>query len=420
MKSILIIIPDIPYPLTKGGRQGVFHFIDKLRKDFKISIIIKVEDEDKISFDQLKTIWNDVNIYSYFVSDYIQDKQSLISKIYNFPYYCKHQLSRKLKKEKRVNTDFVRAHSTLYVSKPDIEIEFIDFVSKITQANHFDFIQVEFYPLISLVHILPSDSIKIFVHHELRYVRNEIEMTYFKGINSFDRYTYNSALLFEIETLKLYDKVVTVSEIDKVKLEKLLPNTTICDSPLIVGLNSISLQRKFEFNNTLTFVASKGHFPNYDGLKWFLMDIWEELSRELPSLKLRIIGTGWEPTDFRDVKYMNNIIFEGYVKDLADVIPNSIAITPIRIGSGMRMKILDAIHYNAPFVTTSVGVEGLDFLNGIDCFIADTPDGYRNAIRKLVASPKLQEQFTINALNKLNKQYSEEKLVEKRKNIYNI
>ena len=53
------------------------------------------------------------------------------------------------------------------------------------------------------------------------------------------------------------------------------------------------------------------------------------------------------------------IKFVGYVEDLSDFLKGSIALVPIRIGSGLRMKILDAVSLGIPFVTTSKGVEGL-------------------------------------------------------------
>lgn len=418
MKSILIIVPDIPYPLTKGGRQGVFHFIDKLRKIYNISLIFKAKANERQDYLDLKSLWNNVRLYPYFTPEQPINKQSLISKIYNFPYYCKHVISEKLIKKDTANIDFVRVHSVLHHSKPEIEREFVDFVSSVLQENKFDIIQVEFFPLISLIHILPSESTRIFVHHELGYIRNKIEMSFYKSVNSYDEYYFKSARHFEIGTMSLYDKVITVSEIDKIKLQEHLPDKQIYASPLIVGLKDISIDREYNFNNTLTYIANSDHFPNYDGIKWFLSDIWNKVLDEFPTLQLHIIGKGWNAGMFEDIGTIKNVVFRGYVKDLAEVIPNSISIIPIRIGSGMRMKILDAIHYNSPFVTTTIGVEGLDFIHNEDCLIADTANKFKDAISMLISSPNMQRQFVANSLNKLNNQYSEKKLIAIRNKIY--
>lgn len=64
---------------------------------------------------------------------------------------------------------------------------------------------------------------------------------------------------------------------------------------------------------------------------------------------------------------------------------------PIRIGSGMRMKILDAINSKSPLITTTKGVEGLNFINEEECLIADTPDAFANAIIRLLNDTNLQK-----------------------------
>ena len=69
----------------------------------------------------------------------------------------------------------------------------------------------------------------------------------------------------------------------------------------------------------------------------------------------------------------------GYVEDLGSFLKGSVAVVPIRIGSGMRMKILDAVLSKVPFVTTAKGVEGIDFKDGEDCLIVDDPAGCRDS-----------------------------------------
>ena len=64
----------------------------------------------------------------------------------------------------------------------------------------------------------------------------------------------------------------------------------------------------------------------------------------------------------------------------AHFLKGSVAVVPIRIGSGMRMKILDAVLSKVPFVTTAKGVEGIDFKDGEDCLIVDDPAGFAEAV----------------------------------------
>lgn len=420
MTRILIIAPDIPYPLTKGGRQGMFHFIDRLRFEYEFSFLFILNNNTSEGFEELKNRWDNVNFYPYKEKQPIQKTQSLFSKIYNFPYRLKQILTSKKDGQSQLeNIDFVREHSTLHNSIPyQLSPQFITYVKNIANLG-FDKIQVDFFPLISLAHILPPSSEKIFIHHELRYVRNYIEMTYFKEVNAYDEYIFKVSKQLEIGSLNLYDKVVTVTDIDKDKLEKEAITTEIVSSPPIIIKPDIEDKHTpYLFNNKLTFIGSPGHFPNYDAINWFLKDIWPKITKVHPSIELHIIGQGWNLEMFKDIPSFNNVIFDGYIKDLKDILPNTISIVPIRIGSGMRMKIIDSVNYRIPFITTSVGVEGLDFIDNKDCFIADDSTSFIEKLNLLLADELLQKQFIKNSATVLETIYNVDKLLDRRKAIY--
>ena len=108
----------------------------------------------------------------------------------------------------------------------------------------------------------------------------------------------------------------------------------------------------------------------------------------------------------------------GYVDDLRAFLKGSIAVVPIRIGSGMRMKILDAIAARCPFVTTAKGVEGIDLENGRECLMADDPDAFAEAIIRLAGDAELQEQLALRAEAKLQALYSPGQMQQRRLDIY--
>lgn len=419
MKSkILIILPDIPYPLTKGGRQGMFHFIDKLRYEYDFSILLTLNNTTKDGYEKLQKIWENVTFYPFKESKPVSKKASLLGRIYNFPYILREKFFFK-KREEKQEEDFIRVHSSLHNSIPiHFAPDFIEYV-RMVSSQGFDKIQVEFYPYISLVHILPSSVEKIFIHHELRYVRNEIEMSYFKEVTDYDKYIYQVSKEFELCTLNKYDKVVTVTDVDRDKLLEENITPLILGSSLIIAKpEKLQDNRDYSFNNKLTFIGSCTHFPNYDGVNWFLKKIWPQVSSKFSEVECHIVGAGWNLEMFKDITCFERIFFDGYVEDLRDILPNTISIVPIRIGSGMRMKIIDSVNYNIPFITTTVGVEGLDFIDGQDCFIADTSDSFAQKIDLLLSSTELQNKFIENSIRVLDNIYSEELLLDKRRFIY--
>lgn len=108
----------------------------------------------------------------------------------------------------------------------------------------------------------------------------------------------------------------------------------------------------------------------------------------------------------------------GYVKDLHSFLQGSIFLVPIRIGSGMRMKILDAVLAGIPFITTTKGVEGIDFCHKQECLIADTPEKLSTAIIHLAQNPQEQEKLAKQAAEQLQNLYNPSKMLVQRMNIY--
>ena len=159
------------------------------------------------------------------------------------------------------------------------------------------------------------------------------------------------------------------------------------------------------------------HYPNVNGILWFLKKCWIELKRREPEFKLQIIGE-WDDQQKRKIQRIYpGIIFHGYVPNLEKYIENTIMITPINIGSGIRMKILEAVSLGIPVVSTSIGAQGLPLKDGEDCFITDNPQIFVKDILKL-NNVKIQETIVKHAQAKISKQYSLNSLKETRLNIY--
>lgn len=109
--------------------------------------------------------------------------------------------------------------------------------------------------------------------------------------------------------------------------------------------------------------------------------------------------------------------FLGYVEVLSDALKDSIMIVPITIGSGIRMKILEACSNGIPFVSTTVGAEGIPVVDGRHCYIADDPQIFVQDIIKL-QSADIQKQFVANCHSMIDELYSMDALKCNREEIY--
>lgn len=126
---------------------------------------------------------------------------------------------------------------------------------------------------------------------------------------------------------------------------------------------------------TLLFVGSLGYEPNAEGLRWMLEAVWPRLGKRRAGLRLRIAGGG----DADWLRRHPRVEKLGPVADLTPVYATAtLALAPIRSGSGTRIKLIEAAAFGVPFVTTTLGTEGLAFEDRHG-FFGDSPADFASA-----------------------------------------
>ena len=134
--------------------------------------------------------------------------------------------------------------------------------------------------------------------------------------------------------------------------------------------------------------------------------------------RLNVVGN-WDRKAIKRLDVNDaEVRFIGFVDNLQEFINGKISVVPIRIGSGMRMKILDSVAACSPLVTTSKGCEGLPMINGKNCLIGDTAETFAEAIVQMVHDEKMQEAYAIDAQQMGMGFLDEETLLQKRAAVY--
>lgn len=419
MKKILFIIPYIPYPLVSGGNQAFFHMTESIRQHMSVSILLFPQSSKDIdNVKNLKQIWNNIEFFIF------KEKPEQLNVRHPFYYNIlksiKDSATRKMRRQVIQETNLVRKKSTLPSSifKP-FPSSYTDYVFEVSHRG-FDIIQVEFYELISLGYLLPNDAETIFVHHELRYIHNANEMILFDKVTNEEQMMFHIAKDFERSALQSYKHIIALTEIDKNILADFIGrNERVYASPAVIQMKA-SNQRQFIPATTgrLTFVGSEDHCPNLDAVNWFCSEIAPILREQNFSFTLQVIGC-WHSKYIKKLqKLCPEMELSGYVEDLHSFLQGSISLVPIRIGSGMRMKILDAVTAKVPFITTEKGVEGIDFHHKKECLVANTSHNFATAIIQLAKDTKLQEQMTAEAISTLQNLYQPERMLSRRLEIY--
>lgn len=213
----------------------------------------------------------------------------------------------------------------------------------------------------------------------------------------------------ERAVMRRTDDVIVCSHIDRKTLMSLkgrradihvVPNT------VATNIATLGLPNPAE-PFTILFVGTMNYPPNQDAAKFFAHDILP-LLRRATSHKFRCFFVGFAPPE--DVKAMDNIAeitVTGGVDSVADYYAKAdVAIAPIRFGGGTRIKILEAMAYGRPVVSTSLGAEGIEAHDGTDICIADSPESFAKALVKLMDNSDLRAKIALGGRKLIDSRYS--------------
>ena len=141
-------------------------------------------------------------------------------------------------------------------------------------------------------------------------------------------------------------------------------------------------------------VLFSGHYEveaNRDAVHWFAHRIWPLVRDHHPGVRFHVVGPGVTP-ELRDLARRDpSIVVTGEVDDLRPYLHRAqVFVCPVRIGSGLRVKVLEAMAAGVPVVTTSLGAEGIPIQPGDTCLIADLPPMMASYISLLLSDEELR------------------------------
>jgi len=404
MKSLLIITPFLPYPIRSGGEQAQYNVIENLRNSYHISLVFPInKDNQPRDIRQLAQKWENVRFYPFPLKDQVLYLPFLFRKLGK-------ALNRYLNPSQRMATVIQALDNKDFL----LTKKYRRFLAEVISENKPDIIQVEFLPNLNVVECLPKEIKKVFIHHELGFVIIDRTLKNYVLTQRQQRKVIQKKEL-EILRLKQYDSVISLTDKDK----QLLLNSGV-EVPIYVspGAVNTSVRPYNGWNKKIVFIGGYNHWPNHEGMDWFLSTVTPLVRwADYPETELLIIGAGWPQTYGRNYNGLQ-VKLLGFVDDLASFAYGCIMIVPVLTGSGMRMKILDAAAMSVPFVATSVGAEGLDFVDGESCVIGNEPSEFAKALSSLMEKDTLRKTIATQAHELYLKKYSLPALMKNRQAIY--
>jgi len=159
---------------------------------------------------------------------------------------------------------------------------------------------------------------------------------------------------------------------------------------------------------TIVFTGVMDSPANTDGIAFLMDEIWPLVVRERPAARALVVGRNPQPSLFDAVRSRNLAwTVTGSVPDIRPHMAQAhLAVIPLRVGSGTRIKAFEAMAMGRPVVATTVGIEGLDITPGEHFLAADTAEDFAAAILHLLADPAERDRLARAARARLEARFS--------------
>jgi polysaccharide biosynthesis protein PslH len=260
-----------------------------------------------------------------------------------------------------------------------------DALARLVEREHYDVILCDFIFAAKVVPWKSAARKVLFTHNvEAMIWKRHAEVTKNPWRRSVYAREYKRMLWAEKNYLSLADHVLTVSDVDRQYFSDLVDASKITTIPTGVDTDFFTPQPGQERPHRLVFTGSMDWMPNEDGMLYFCTEILPRIWQHCPDTEVYIVGRS--PTaKVQALTGDPRIKVTGRVDDVRPhIAAGAVYFVPLRVGSGTRLKIFEAMAMRKAVVSTTIGAEGLPVKRGENILLADTPDAFASCVVTLL------------------------------------
>lgn len=307
-----------------------------------------------------------------------------------------------------------------YHVKRYIDKNFEKKLTEILDSEEFDIVHIESVFLTPYVATIRrhSDACVVLRAHNVEYnIWQQMSKECCHGLKRWYLKKLALALrVYETEHLNDYDGIVCITDEDAEIFKKSGCRKPITGIPF--GITLKETEQTVETPGTLFHIGSMDWMPNDRSIRWFLKEVWPILHEELPAIKLYLAGRKM-PDDLMDMK-LDGVTVLGEVDDATQFMAGKqINIVPLLAGSGIRIKIIEAMALGKTVISTHVGAAGIRYTDGKNLLIADTPQEFISHIRRCTEDEEYCKSIGKNAIELIKKEYDNNILTQRFIDFYN-
>lgn len=389
--NILQLVPQVPYPLTDGGKVGIFNITKHLSLRGHKLTMLALDVSGYADLEALRGLCQLILVPHSNKNSLFGAAVNLFSSLpYNISKYRSREFEKRLRQLLKEGT--------------------FDIV-------HIDHLHMAHYGL------LCKEQAGIPVALREHNVESTIVERYAKTARSRILRTWltmqgDRIRAYEGSLARHMDVCSMITPEDEKRLLELQPDAQTVVIPagveeeMFVGGETVGA-----IPHSMALVGNYEWLPNRDSLGWFLEKIFPLIKASNPLSRAFIIGKNI-PTKIKDHP-PEGVVIRGFVNDIKRELQQyEILAVPLRVGGGIRLKILESFALRVPVVSTSIGCEGTRAIPGKHLLVADTEREFAAQVVGLLGNVNLQRSLKQNALDLAVEHYRWERIAEQFETVY--
>lgn len=382
--KILVVTTRIPYPLNEGANMRIFNLLKALATRHEVSLATLLTSKSEKVF------------------------------LGRFEPFCR-RVGFVMKERTRARRLWDIATSAV------VSVPYLSYITRSEKMNRLvtemsqdaDIVQAEF-PY-AAQYILNTEAFKVLDAHN-------VEADILRG-RSNQQTTFGPWLYHHLQQKRMekverdlcsrMDLILTTSEDDRRQLMKFNSWTEVVPN----AIDHLPRDTWDRDNKRITFTGLMRYTANVDGARWFCKEIWPLVRQKEPDAEFFIVGKSPVPAVRR--LQGNGVHVTGEVESVSDyLLDTSVVVAPLRIGSGTRIKILEAMAHGKPVVSTRLGCMGLDIEDGRNICIADNAREFADLVVSLLGSSEERKRIGAEGRRVVEKKYTWRAVAESLADIY--
>ena len=384
---ILFLSPTVPFPLTDGGRIRVYNLLKQIAQKSDVTLLaLETQPTDADGIAELQTLGIQVH---------------LVPNAPTLPRVSLGTLTKAFFKGQPITVARYDVPTYRQKLKELLTNEIFDLV-------HYEMFHIaQFHTETDLPGVLSQQNVDSAIWRRLCS----------ETINPFYKFAYWTQQLafqrYERLLSPKFDAVTCTSDIDAAVFAQHCAKDAIKIIPNGVDITHYRPDFTAEAPAHLIYIGSMDWYPNEDAVAFFAEEVLPSIQSKVPNVQFSIVG-GNPSARVQKLAEQEGVTVTGRVPEIKPYFAEAtVFVVPLRIGSGTRLKILEALAMGKAIVSTSVGAEGLDLRDGEEIFIADEPAAFTDAVTRLLTDAELRRRIGENGRARVEQDYDWRSIGEK-------